>query len=52
MIRIPGSSLYGDLGIGVKILPLTIVAKVAYLPAPGAFGGSSFLFPISVWFNL
>jgi len=47
-----GSSLYGDLGIGVNIRLLTIEAKVAYLPAPGAFGGNSFFFPISVGFDL
>ena len=47
-----GGSLYGDLGIGVNIRLLTIEAKVAYLPTPGSFGGSSFFFPISVGFDL
>jgi len=49
---VSGGSFYGDLGIGVNIRLLTIEAKVAYLPTPGSFGGSSFFFPISVGFDL
>ena len=49
---VTGGSFYGDLGIGVNIRFLTIEAKVAYLPAPGSFGGNSFFFPISIGFDL
>ncbi len=49
---VEGGSFYGDLGVGVNIRLLTLEAKVAYLPAPGAFGGSSFFFPISIGFDL
>ena len=49
---VQGNSLYGDLGIGVNIRFFTIEAKVAWLPSPGTFGGSSFFFPISVGFDL
>jgi hypothetical protein len=31
---------------------LMIEDKVAYRPTPGAFGGNSFFFPISVGFDL
>ena len=49
---VTGGSFYGDLGIGVNIRFLTIEAKVAYLPAPGSFGGNSFFFSISIGFDL
>ena len=52
LTAVTGGSFYGDVGIGVNILLLTIEAKVAYLPAPGAFGGNSFFFPVSVGFDL
>ncbi|BAM06326.1 hypothetical protein [Leptospirillum ferrooxidans] len=47
-----GHSFYGDLGIGINVRLITIEAKVAYLPTPGAFGGNSFFFPISIGFDL
>ena len=52
LTAVTGGSFYGDVGIGVNIRLLTIEAKVAYLPAPGTFGGNSFFFPISVGFDL
>ncbi|MHB1287265.1 MAG: hypothetical protein ACYCYP_12065 [Leptospirales bacterium] len=52
LTAIQGGSLYGDLGIGINVRLITIEAKVAYLPVPGFFGGSSFFFPISVGFDL
>ena len=47
-----GHSFYGDFGIGINVRLITIEAKVAYLPTPGAFGGNSFFFPISIGFDL
>lgn len=52
LTAVQGGSFYGDLGIGVNLRLLTVEAKVAYLPTPGAFGGSAFFFPISVGFDL
>ena len=52
LTAVQGGSFYGDLGIGANLRLLTIEAKLAYLPTPGAFGGSSFFFPISIGFDL
>ena len=52
LTAVQGGSFYGDTGIGINIRMLTIEAKVAYLPAPGAFGGNSFFFPITIGFDL
>lgn len=52
LTAVQGGSFYGDAGIGINIRMLTIEAKVAYLPAPGSFGGNSFFFPITIGFDL
>ena len=52
LTAVTGGSLYGDVGIGINVRLLTIEAKVAYLPAPGSFGGNSFFFPITIGFDL
>lgn len=52
LTAVQGGSFYGDLGIGVNIRLVTLEAKVAYLPAPGGFGGNSIFFPISVGFDM
>ncbi|MGC8529631.1 MAG: hypothetical protein ACP5OP_05460 [Leptospirillia bacterium] len=52
LTAVSGGSFYGDLGIGVNLRFLMLEAKVAYLPAPGSFGGNSFFFPITVGFDL
>ncbi|MHB8422790.1 MAG: hypothetical protein ACYC9S_09335 [Leptospirales bacterium] len=52
LTAVQGGSLYGELGTGINVRLLTIEAKVAYLPTPGIFGGSSFFFPISFGFDL
>ena len=52
LTAVTGGSFYGDAGIGVNIRFVTLEAKVAYLPTPGAFGGNSFFFPITVGFDL